>query len=136
MAYGYQQHLADATRLDRESLPFEKWAVLRTWPRFVNLARFCTVIPECGWPMRSGEPTSSHAYGSVVLARALLDAPILVKAALTYVYKRSHRSHSAVREHIDRGKVYPGNERALGKGKRLVYDYLRQVAKTEEVLCR
>ncbi len=137
LGYAYQQHLADATRCDRESLPFERWAVMRTWPKFVNLARFCTVIPPFTikeWA--TAEPGGGGGYESSCLARSLMDAPILVKAALTYVYKRSHHAHSAVREHIDRGKVYPGNERALGKGKRLVYDYLRQAAETEEALCR
>ena len=112
--------------------------MVRTWPPFVNLARFCTVIPPYtikDWKTAVSLPGTS-VYSSTVLARRLIDAPILVKAALTYVYKRSHHAHSAVKEHIDRGKVYPGNERALGKGKRLLYDYLKQAAETEEALCR
>ena len=138
LGYAYQQHLADATRYDRESIPFERWAVMRTWPKFVNLARFCAVIPPYtlkDWPTADLIPCG-NGYSSTVLARRLMDAPILVKAALAYVYRRSHGAHKAVKEHIDRGKVYPGNERALGKGKRLVYDYLKQAAETEAVLCR
>ena len=137
LGYAYQQHLSNATRYDRESLPFEKWAVVKVWPTFVNLARFCTVIPPYtlkDWA--TAEPSGGGGYESSCLARSLMDAPILVKAALTYIYKRSRSAHGAVREHIDKGKVYPGNERALGKGKRLVYDYLKQAAETEACLTR
>ncbi len=133
LGYAYQQHLADATRYDRESIPFERWAVEKAWPTFVNLARFCAVLPEYEWPTSNDIPCGT-GYSSVVLARRLLDAPILVKAAMSYVYKRSHHAHSAVKEHINKGRVSPGNERALAKGKRLVYDYLRQAARTEEAL--
>ncbi len=140
LGYGYQQHLADATRYDRESLPFERWAVMRTWHKFVNLARLCEAIPEYTieeWATANVVPgANGHGYSSTVLARRITEAAVLTKAAMSYVYRCSHRSHSAVKEHIDKGRVYPGNERALGKGKRLVYDYLKQAAETEKVLCQ
>ena len=133
LGYAYQQHLADSARFDREPQPFERWAVNKTWPYFVRLACLCKVIPEYEWETTNSEP-SGNGYRSVVLARRLVDAQIVTKAAMTYVYRCSHRSHAAVRAHIDKGRVEPGCERALGRGKRLVYDYLRQAAQTEEVL--
>ena len=138
LGYAYQQHLADATRLDRESLPFERWAVMRTWPKFVNLTRLCEAIPEYSideWATASVVPgANGHGYTATVLARRITEGAVLTKAAMTYVYRCSRGAHSAVREHIDKGRVCPGNERALGKGKRLVYDYLKHAAETEACL--
>ena len=140
LGYGYQQHLANATNHHRESMPFEVWAVTRTWPKFVNLSRLCAVIPKYDldqWETANPIPgVNGNGYSSVVLARRILDGLILTRAAMTYVYRCSHRSHAAVMAHIDHGRVGPGGERALGKGKRLVYDYLRQAAETETVLSR
>lgn len=138
LGYAYQQHLADATRLDRESIPFERWAVMRTWPKFVNLSRLCESIPEYTigeWATASVVPgANGHGYTATVLARRILDGSVLTKAAMTYIYRRSRGAHCAVRAHIDHGRVEPGGERALAKGKRLVYDYLKQAAETEACL--
>lgn len=114
-------------------MPFERWAVSRTWSKFVNLARLCAVIPPYDldqWATTNPVPTNG-AYSSTVLARRIIDGLVLTRAAMKYVYRCSHGAHRAVKAHIDKGKVSPGDERALGKGKRLVYDYLRQAAETE-----
>jgi len=138
LGYAYQQHLADSARYDRESIPFERWAVTRTWPKFVNLARLCAVIPKYDldqWETKNPVPgVNGNGYSSVVLARRLIDGLVLTRAAMTDVYRRSRSSHAAVKRYLEDGKVYPGEERALGKGKRLVYDWLKRAAETEEVL--
>ncbi len=119
-------------------MPFDQWATAKVWPPFVNLARFCERIPEfCRgeWATVDQAP-GRNGYSSSVLARRLIEAPILVKAALVYVYKRSHGAHAAVRAHIGRGKVEPVHRTPLAKGKRLVFDYLKHAAETEEALSR
>lgn len=140
LGYGYQQHLADATRLDRESLPFERWAVMRTWPKFVNLTRLCESIPPYTrdeWATAATMPgANGSGYTASVLARRILDGLILTRRAMNYVYCRSRGAHAAVSAHIDHGRVTPGSERALAKGKRLVYDYLKHAAETEAELTR
>lgn len=136
LEYGYQQHLSDATRFDRESLPFEKWAVMRTWPKFVNLSRFCEAIPEYTreeWATAHAVP-GGQGYSASVLARRILGGQVLTRAAMKYVYRCSRCAHRVVREHIDKGRVEPGGERALAKGKRLVWDYLKHAAETEAAL--
>lgn len=109
----------------------------KTFPYFVRLAGFCKVIPKWEWATSNPTPgANGSGYSSTVLARRFVDAQILVRAAMTYVYRCSHGAHAAVKAHIDHGRVGPGGERALAKGKRLVYDYLKQAAETEEVLCQ
>lgn len=138
LGFAYQQHLADSARYDREPQPFEKWAVNKTWPYFVRLARLCAVIPEYDlsqWETKNPVPGSNGTgYSATVLARRLIDGLVLTRAALTHVYRHSHSAHAAVKAHLDDGRVYPGEERALAKGKRLVWDYLRAAAETEKVL--
>ena len=140
LGFAYQQHLADATRLDRESLPFERWAVMRTWPKFVNLSRLCESIPPYTrdeWATANAVPgANGSGYTASVLARRILDGLIVTRRAMNYVYCRSRGAHAAVGAHIDLGRVPPGQERALAKGKRLVYDYLKRAAETEEHLTR
>lgn len=136
LGYGYEQHLADSARYDREPQPFERWAVAKTFPYFVRLVGFCKVGLELGTGASWPPGANGSGYGASVLAGRLCDAQILTKAAMTYVYRCSHGAHAAVKAHIDKGRVGPGGERALAKGKRLVYDYLRQAAETEEVLCQ
>ena len=118
LGYAYQQHLADSARFDREPIPFERWAVNKTFPYFVRLVGFCKVIPEYTieeWATASAEP-SGNGYSSAVLARRLVDAQVLTKAAMTYIYRCSHGAHAAVRSHIDHGRGSPGGERALARG--------------------
>lgn len=138
LGFAYQQHLADSARFDREPQPLEPWAVNKTFPDFVRLIRFCKVIPEYTideWATSNSVPGSNGTgYSATVLARRLVDAQVLTKAAMTHVYRHSHRAHAAVRAHIDHGRVSPGGERALARGKRLVWDYLKAAAKTEEML--
>jgi hypothetical protein len=87
------------------------------------------------WETHNPVPgANGTGYSATVLARRLIDAQILIKAAMTYVYRCSHGAHAAVKVYIGDGKVGPGCERKLAKGKRLVWDYLRAAAKTEEVL--
>lgn len=113
---------------------------MRTWPKFVNLARLCEAIPEYTieeWATANVVPgANGHGYTATVLARRILDGSILTNAAMSYVHRVSRGAHHAVRTHIDHGRVEPGGERALAKGKRLVYDYLRQAAETERVQCQ
>lgn len=138
LGFAYQQHLADSARFDREPQPFERWAVTRTWPKFVRLARLCAVIPEYDlsqWETKNPVPgANGTGYSATVLARRLIDGLVLTRAAMTHVYRCSHSAHAAVKAYLDDGKVCPGEERALAKGKRLVYDWLRKAAETEEVL--
>lgn len=138
LGYAYQQHLADSARLDRESQPFERWAVGKTWPQFVRLARLCEVIPKYDldqWETKNPVPgVGGNGYSSVVLARRVIEGLVLTRAAMAYVYRCSHGAHRVVRAYLKDGKVCPGGERALAKGKRLVYDYLKQAAETEKVL--
>ena len=136
LGFAYQQHLADSARMDREPQPFERWAVNKTFPYFVRLVGFCKVGLELGRETTWPPGANGNGYSATVLAGRLCDAQVLTKATMTYIYRRSHGAHAAVQAHIDHGRVGPGGERALAKGKRLVWDYLRAAAKTEEVLCQ
>ncbi len=140
LGYAYQQHLADSARFDREPQPFERWAVDKTWPQFVRLARLCEVIPEytlSQWETKNPVPgANGTGHTATVLARRLIDALIVTRRAKTYIYSHSRAAHSAVEVYLGRGKVHPGDERALAKGKRLLWDYLRRAAETEASLSK
>ena len=134
----YRQHVADSIRRDRECLPFEQWAVSRTWRDFCNLARLCRTIPQYTldqWETYNPVPgADGSSYSSTVLARRLIDGLVLTRAALTHLYRVSRRSHAAVKAYLDDGRIQPGQERALGQGRRLIYDWLIRAAETEKVL--
>lgn len=138
LGYGYQQHLADSARYDREPQPFERWAVSKTWPYFVRLARLCEIIPEYTideWATANPVPgVNGNGYSATVLARRLIDGLVLTRSVMNYIRCRSDVAHGVVRGYLKDGRVYPGHERALAKGKRLVWDYLKHAAETEKAL--
>lgn len=138
LGYAYQEHLAASARADREPLPYERWAVNKTWPYFMRLARLCAVIPPYSldqWATKNPVPgVNGSGYSSTVLARRLIGGLVLTRAVLTHLYRVSRCSHAAVKRYLDNGRVEPGQERALGKGKRLVYDWLVRAAETEKAL--
>lgn len=110
----------------------------KTWPFFVRLARLSQVIPQYSldqWATENPVPgANGSGYSSTVLARRLIGGLILTRAVLTHLYRVSRCSHAAVKAYLDDGKVQSGQERAMGKGKRLVYDWLVRAAETEKVL--
>ena len=112
--------------------------MVKAWPQFVRLARLCAVIPKYDldqWETKNPVPgVSGNGYRSVVLARRLIEGLVLTNAAMTHVYRCSHGAHSVVKAYLAYGKVRPGDERSLAKGKRLVWDFLKRAAETEEAL--
>jgi hypothetical protein len=130
--HGYQQYIADSTRLNREALPFKAWAISRTWEKFVNLARLAAVIPAYtlnDWETHNPVPGANGGKPtSTVLARRLLDALVLVTGIMAHLYRVSRRSHAATKAYLRDGKIQPGQERALGEARTLVFEWLIQAA--------
>lgn len=135
LGYGYDQHVADSLKADRECLAFPTWAVYRTWPRFVGLARVCRMLPPfvwSEWETRNPVPgANGNGYHSVVLARRLVDGLVLVNALLVDLKHSSRKAHAAVRAYLDDGRVRPEQRPALTQGKRLVYEWLRRAAERD-----
>ena len=127
----YRQYLADCGRMDRPAQAFTRWAVEVTWRDFERLARLVLALPpfalndwETHSPIGAGH---GGGYRSTVLARRLIGALLLVRQALLGL-QQWRRAYAAVKCHLERGKVAPGQERALGLGKRWLYEWLVRAA--------
>ena len=125
LGYAYDEHLAMSVRRHREPLPFPRWAVQRTWQTFLALVHYCNRIGDFtrdDWATIPGVP--QQGFSATMLARNAINAPIVRGKVLQHVRKRSRASHCAVEAHIANGRVEKGQERALARGKRIIYRYL------------
>ena len=128
----YMQHASDSARLEREPLPFDRWAVERTWTEFVTLARVVINLPPYDvkdWETNEPIPGSAGAYGSRNLARHLISALVLVNAILDGM---DRRMRAAVRRYLLHNRMSP----RLPDAKRFVYDWLVKTARYEEAVTR
>ncbi len=133
LGYGYDEHLAMSVRRHREPLPFPRWAVQRTWQMFVALARYCDRIGDFTRDDWATVPWAvpQQSYSTSILARTVINAPIVRGKTLAHVKRRSQASYRAVEAHITDGRVEPGQERALARGKRIIYQYLHWTAERD-----
>ena len=140
LGYAYDEHLAMSVRRHREPQPFRQWATQRTWGMFLALARYCDRIGDFtrdDWAtVEIPWAAPQQAFTATVLARAVLNAPIVCGKTLAHVKRRSRASHCAVEAHIANGKVERGQERALARGKRIIYQYLCWAAERDGALTR
>ena len=116
-------------------MPFEIWAVDRTWKVFVPLYHLSQHIQPFAlrdWATNPPIPgAKGKGFSSTVLARRVISGLVLCNAVMKDLRADSRKAHAAVKGWLDTRRVAKGQERALAKGKRFIFDWLVRAAELD-----